>query len=660
MLWDHLYHGETYDARNVLKGWSSNPFAELALPADAPFPWQPCVVMSPAGSAGAKGGKSPLGPLTPTLYPPIRITETFAAVSLHVGVPAAPTDAPDNCWAEGQLAAVADECRPADGPPALCTDDCVMLDVAGGYFGGPASGQILTTIKDVTSCKAACLGRKDCVALTFAPTHQTKQEPACVLYTAIVPGLRGMPPRATGWVKCAAGSTNATLCASFSSGTDPRMECSDDNPGGQIHLKCEPGQVIRSIDVGVFGWVEGDCWSGSGFNATVEPFGPRKGEALCSSPHTRGTVERLCVGKHECKINASMAAVAGNVTSCPGMARRLAVMASGCTPVDPFPPAPPKPTPLTRWIFDFAQNIAGYVTLKLPASHDIPDGWRIRLEHAEILRAGPRPSADTFNTYCHTAGAVGHPLRHEPCAPHPGQGHKTPDRYIGDWNSANQTDEYIISAGEAVDYTPYFTAHGFRYVALMIRPPTTPVRTPSGLQAEATASEFEGEQAKYEFSWRPSLETLTSHFLHTDVAEVGHLQLVDVPAQGTGSFGTANILGKLHRATRYSQLSNLFSVPTDCPQRERRGWLADSFVSSEQALLQWDMEALYAKFLMDIAHSQDYGCQQNQHGCDTYRQHNDPARPQDLEARPAQKAALFLAARTLNAKGQSWVTLSLR
>ena len=234
-------------------------------------------------------------------------------------------------------------------------------------------------------------------------------------------------------------------------------------------------------------------------------------------------------------------------------------------------------------------------------------------------------------------------------------------RYIGDWNSANQTDEYIISAGKAIEYvlvilleslrfitsllmiltrprrthryTPHFTAHGFRFVALSIHPPTTPVRTPSGLADAAAASERDNAKTdeRYEFSWRPSLATLTSHFVHTDVAEVGKLQLVNVPAQGVGTFGTADLLGRLHRATRYSQLSNLFSVPTDCPQRERRGWLADSFVSSEQALLQWDMQAFYSKFLMDIAHSQDYGCQQNQHGCDIYRQHNDPAHPQDLE-----------------------------
>ena len=61
----------------------------------------------------------------------------------------------------------------------------------------------------------------------------------------------------------------------------------------------------------------------------------------------------------------------------------------------------------------------------------------VRLEHAEITTAGSQ--ADTHNTYCQMSGAKGHPLRHEPCAPHQtyGQGHETPFAYIGDFNDAN-------------------------------------------------------------------------------------------------------------------------------------------------------------------------------------------------------------------------------
>ena len=63
---------------------------------------------------------------------------------------------------------------------------------------------------------------------------------------------------------------------------------------------------------------------------------------------------------------------------------------------------------------------------------------------------------------------------------------------------------------------------------------------------------------------------LTSHFVHTDVAPYGDLQLAPVAAQGNGSYGTPDVLNGIHHLVRYSQMSNLMSVPTDCQQRERR------------------------------------------------------------------------------------------
>eukprot|EP01049_Picozoa_sp_SAG25_P003659 SAG25_NODE_213_length_11711_cov_8.330348_9_plen_154_part_00 len=68
--------------------------------------------------------------------------------------------------------------------------------------------------------------------------------------------------------------------------------------------------------------------------------------------------------------------VAGGVDPCPGHVKRLVVNASGCHAVDPFPPAPapvpppyPHASPLTRWIYDFAQNVNGFATLHLPAEY---------------------------------------------------------------------------------------------------------------------------------------------------------------------------------------------------------------------------------------------------------------------------------------------------
>eukprot|EP01049_Picozoa_sp_SAG25_P003660 SAG25_NODE_213_length_11711_cov_8.330348_10_plen_136_part_00 len=126
----------------------------------------------------------------------------------------------------------------------------------------------------------------------------------------------------------------------------------------------------------------------------------------------------------------------------------------------------------------------------------------------------------------------------------------------------------LINNGEAranggVSYTPLFSAKGFRYAALSLHPPSTPIRTLSGPRVDSDQSMDES----FSFTWRPTLKTLTSHFIHTDVTPVGNVTLPEVSAQGDGTYGTADILNKIHRATRYSALANLFSIPTDCPQR---------------------------------------------------------------------------------------------
>ena len=173
------------------------------------------------------------------------------------------------------------------------------------------------------------------------------------------------------------------------------------------------------------------------------------------------------------------------------------------------------------YVFDFGQNMAGMVTLSLPAGHGIAAGTALRIEHGEVVQGKSRDTAgmcklcpackscptggpgggqsgpggggscDTrgagavCDTYCkfHNASAA-HPLRREPCYPHqsytPGfpangiKAHETPDRYIGDFNNANMTNVYIVRGatrasepGAAADtgevYTALFAAAGFRY-----------------------------------------------------------------------------------------------------------------------------------------------------------------------------------------------------
>jgi alpha-L-rhamnosidase len=112
------------------------------------------------------------------------------------------------------------------------------------------------------------------------------------------------------------------------------------------------------------------------------------------------------------------------------------------------------------------------------------------------------------------------------------------------------TNVYIVggrASGET--YTPYFAAAGFRYAQV------------SGFPATFT----------------PTAEMLVALRVHSDVTSASELRVPNV--DGT-SMGTPNVLQRVHDMTRASQSSNLWSIPTDCPQRERRGWVSMKSVAA--------------------------------------------------------------------------------
>ncbi|MGV8134060.1 MAG: family 78 glycoside hydrolase catalytic domain [Mangrovibacterium sp.] len=125
---------------------------------------------------------------------------------------------------------------------------------------------------------------------------------------------------------------------------------------------------------------------------------------------------------------------------------------------------------------------------------------------------------------------------------------------------AFQQDEVILrDSNEMVEFTPSFTYHGFQYVEVESSKPI-----------ELTE------------------ESLTALFVHTDVKPVG-------------SFECSNpVLNKIWEATRQSYLSNLHSIPTDCPQREKNGWTADAHVSVDLGLLNYDAITVYEKWMNDF------------------------------------------------------------
>ena len=59
----------------------------------------------------------------------------------------------------------------------------------------------------------------------------------------------------------------------------------------------------------------------------------------------------------------------------------------------------------------------------------------------------------------------------------------------------------------------------------------------------------------------PTVQTLTAHFVHTDYDIIGSVGFSDP------------VMNQVQHMTQSSAMSNFQEIPTDCPQRERRGWL---------------------------------------------------------------------------------------
>ncbi len=74
-----------------------------------------------------------------------------------------------------------------------------------------------------------------------------------------------------------------------------------------------------------------------------------------------------------------------------------------------------------------------------------------------------------------------------------------------------------------------------------------------------------------------------------------------------GTFVCSNdLINNIHRATVWSQKSNMIGYPLDCPQRdERLGWFGDAQVTAEEALFNFDMALFYKNWLCGIKENQD-------------------------------------------------------
>jgi alpha-L-rhamnosidase len=128
--------------------------------------------------------------------------------------------------------------------------------------------------------------------------------------------------------------------------------------------------------------------------------------------------------------------------------------------------------------------------------------------------------------------------------------------------TAWQEDSYILKGKDTEVWNPLFTFHGFRYVEL------------TGWPGFPTLADIEGLR------------------MNTDV-------------RTAGEFTCSNAMfNKVHEAARWTFLSNIFSVQSDCPAREKMGYGADMVTTANSFLYNFDMSNFYAKAVKDFANEQ--------------------------------------------------------
>ncbi len=116
--------------------------------------------------------------------------------------------------------------------------------------------------------------------------------------------------------------------------------------------------------------------------------------------------------------------------------------------------------------------------------------------------------------------------------------------------------------------------------------------------------------------WFPQFYYLGSRYLHVEFlpAQAGgplpdlaaaEMVIVHADAEPAGTFESSDeTLNRIHQLVRWAQRSNMVSILTDCPHREKLGWLEQTHLNGPSLRYEWDHDRLAAKTVYDMADAQ--------------------------------------------------------
>jgi hypothetical protein len=134
---------------------------------------------------------------------------------------------------------------------------------------------------------------------------------------------------------------------------------------------------------------------------------------------------------------------------------------------------------------------------------------------------------------------------------------------------------YTLSGHGDEAWHPEFSYYGFRYVQMSGAVPA---------EGAAATTPAEREMA--------IVHSLAGQFVHADLAAAGEFSC------------SSQTLNRIHALINHAILSNTQSVFTDCPHREKLGWLEQTHLMGQAIMMNWDVRGLYEKLENDIADAQ--------------------------------------------------------
>lgn len=126
--------------------------------------------------------------------------------------------------------------------------------------------------------------------------------------------------------------------------------------------------------------------------------------------------------------------------------------------------------------------------------------------------------------------------------------------------------QYTLRGGGKEHWFPKFFYHGCRYLQVERQ-------SPAGGKL-------------------PELDSLEGVVVHSSAEPVGQFECSN------------DLFNRVHRLIRWAQRSNMMSVMTDCPHREKLGWLEEDHLNGPSLRYEFGLSQLFTKMMNDMADSQ--------------------------------------------------------